>query len=449
MLIDKLCQYIHQAVSKPLPEAVEEKTKQHTLDTLAAMISGSQLKPGKLAIAYARAQGGSPQASVIGTDQLTTATMAAHINGMLAHADETDDSHAPSLTHPGCSVVPAALAMAEAMNASGDEFLRAVTVGYDVCTRTNLAITADVLKATQRSTYSISGTFGAMAAAATLAKLKPENLPYAVSYAAQQASGLSCWRRDKEHVEKAFVFGGMPARNGVCAVSMVQAGFTGVADVLEEGENFFGAFAPEGRPQALIDRLGEHYEIMRTNIKRWSVGSPIQAAVDSLMTLIHEHDLHVDDVASLTVRLPESGAETVDDRHMPDINVQHCLAMTLIDRDLTFVATQDYERMQDEQVLSVKKRITLKSDPLLNDTTPPRQGIIELTTKDGRQLSHRTYAVRGTADNPMTTEEVTKKAQDLLEPILGEATTTELIASIFSLGEVDNVTTLRSFWQLQ
>lgn len=448
MLIARLCDYVLEAIDRPLPDEVREKTKQHVLDTIAAMVSGAELKPGRLAIAYAAAQGGTPQASIVGSGLLTTVTNAAHINGMLAHADETDDSHAPSLTHPGCSIVPAALAMAEAVGASGEELLRAVALGYDICTRTNLAITEPVLRKTKRSTYSISGAFGAMAAAATLARLGPESLRYAVSYTAQQASGLSSWRRDKEHVEKAFVFAGMPARNGVAAVAMVQAGFTGVADVLEEGDTFFDAFAPDGDPEALVDGLGSRYEIMRTNVKRWSVGSPIQAAVDSLVSLIREHDLTVDEVARVTARLPVGGAETVDDRHMPDINLQHCLAVTLIDRDLTFVATQDYERMHDENVLNVKRRITLVGDPELDGTDPPRQGIIELETTDGRSLRHRTHAVRGTADNPMSADEVAKKARDLLDPVLGSDRSAELISSILGAESIGDVTALRPLFRV-
>src|SRR5215471_5613919 len=106
----ELSAYVSAALRRPLPPQVLEKTKHHVLDTIAAMVSGSRLKPGKKAIAYAQTLGGTREASVIGSRILTTAVNAALANGMLAHADETDDSHAPSLTHPGCGIVPAALA---------------------------------------------------------------------------------------------------------------------------------------------------------------------------------------------------------------------------------------------------------------------------------------------------------------------------------------------------
>jgi 2-methylcitrate dehydratase PrpD len=115
----KLSAHIAQAPRRPLPVAVTERAKHHVLDTLAAMVSGSQLLPGRRAIAYARAQGGTPEAGVIGSRIVTTAVNAALANGMLGHADETDDTHYMAGVHPGCSVVAAALAMAERGHCSG------------------------------------------------------------------------------------------------------------------------------------------------------------------------------------------------------------------------------------------------------------------------------------------------------------------------------------------
>src|SRR5205085_4019046 len=108
-----LSAYIARAPARRLPQAVAEKARHHILDTLAAMVSGARLAPGRAAIAYVRQLGGTPQASVAGSRVVTSCVNAALANGMLAHADETDDSHAPSRNHPGCAVVPAALAVAE------------------------------------------------------------------------------------------------------------------------------------------------------------------------------------------------------------------------------------------------------------------------------------------------------------------------------------------------
>ncbi len=443
VITDALAEYISSALSKPLPTAVVLKAKHHVLDTIAAMLSGTQLLPGERALAYARRLGGPAEAFVLGSGASCGYLTAAFVNGLLAHADETDDSHAPSLTHPGCSIVPAALTTADWTRASGEDLIRAVVLGYDICTRVNLAITVPVLERTQRSTYSISGAFGAMAAAASLVKLGHDSVRYALSYTAQQASGLASWRRDLEHVEKAFVFAGMPVRAGTSAVDMVLNGFTGVADVFDGPTNFMGAFSPEGAPGELARGLGTDYEILRTNIKRWPVGSPIQAAVDSLTALMAEHDLAPERIGRLTVRLPTGGAETVDDRHMPDINLQHIMAVTLLDGGLVFTASQDYARMSAPDVVELKKRIRLIADASLDNTDPPRQGIVEIELTDGTSLRHHTRAVRGTYDNPMPEDEVVRKAQDLLVPLLGEQRCAELVRAVLDLPNVDDVQRLR------
>ncbi len=134
-IIERLSAYIVAAGDRQLPQVVSEKAKHHILDTIGAIVSGSRLKLEDWQSDSIRTQGGTSEAKVIGTDILTTAINAAMANGYMAHADETDDSHAPSLTHPGCAIVPAALAMAERQNASGEAFLRAVVLGYDVSAR--------------------------------------------------------------------------------------------------------------------------------------------------------------------------------------------------------------------------------------------------------------------------------------------------------------------------
>ena len=210
------------------------------------MVSGAVLPPGVMAIRYMRAQGGTAEASVLTTGIRTTAVNAALANGMFAHADETDDFEPVTKAHPGSAVVPAALAMAEREGRTGTELIRAVVLGYDLCCRFLMTLGPDHVRATHRSAEGTSATFGAAAAAASLARLDEKGMRHALSYAAQQVSGLWSWTRDEDHVEKAFDFAGMGARNGVTAATMVQAGFTGVWDVLDGEHNMILALSTEG-----------------------------------------------------------------------------------------------------------------------------------------------------------------------------------------------------------
>jgi 2-methylcitrate dehydratase PrpD len=353
-VMERLSRYIAQAGTRKLPPAVLERTKHHVLDTIAAMVSGSRLLPGKKAIAFIRTRGGTQEAGVVASRIVTTAENAALANGMLAHADETDDSHAPSLTHPGCGIVPAALAMAEREAASGEALLRAVALGYDVGCRLTMALDAYQFREDGHSTHSFGPMFGAAAAAAAIARFDERQVRHCLSYTAQQAAGISCWMRDEEHIEKAFDFGGMPARNGVAAALMVKHGFTGVEDALSGERSFFVAYGRKPAPERLVDGLGERYEIMHTNIKRWSVGSPIQAPLDALDVLMREHRVKPGDVERITVRVAHQGANTTNDRAMPDICMQHLCAVMLLDGTVSFKAAHDDRRMRDPRVLVVR-----------------------------------------------------------------------------------------------
>jgi 2-methylcitrate dehydratase PrpD len=443
----RLSTYISGALAHPLPQAVIEKARQHVLDTVAAMISGTHLRPGQLAIAYATRLGGARQASIVGTRLLTSSVTAALANGMLAHADETDDSHAPSRTHPGCAVIPSALAIAESVHATGEQLLKTVVLGYDVATRLNYAIGPEEFAATSRSTHSFGGTFGAGAAAGALLGLDALQTRHMLSFCAQQASGIGCSVRDSEHIEKAFDFGGMPARNGATAATMAAAGFTGVDDVFSGERNFFEAYAPDAHPERLCDMLGKRFEIMETNIKKWSVGSPAQSALDAMTALMQEERIGPGDIESIQVHLPTRSARTVDNAPMPDVNVQHLLAMLLVDGTLSFNTIHDRERMQVREILALRRRITIIPSEELMHARPRRQAIVEIVTSDGRTLTRRTHAVRGSADNPMTQAEVENKAFDLIGSVFGARRARAIVGAMARLDTIPDVTALRRLWQ--
>lgn len=441
-LMHKLATYIAAAPRRALPAKVTERAKHHLLDTLAAMLSGSQLLPGRRAIEFIDTQGGVPEATVIGSDIRTTAINAALANGMHAHADETDDTYYLALVHPGCGVVPAALALAERERAGGTALLRAVVLGYDVCARMSIALGIERFRERGHSTHSFGHMFGAAAAAAAILKLNYDQTRYLLSYTAQQASGLSCWARDIEHIEKAFDFGGMPARNGVTAALMVSMKFTGVEDVFEGDRSFFHAHGLTASPEKLVADLGRRYEIMNTSIKRWAVGYPIQAPLDAVMNLIEKHDITAKNVERVTITIDEQGARTVNQRKMASINIQHLVAMMLNDGEITFASAHDEARVRDPAVLKLKSRIELAGSAAFM-RTKTTQAIVEIATRDGRRLRHHTKAVRGTAANPMPRAEVEAKSLDLLLPVLGARRARKLIDTVWRIERVTDVRELR------
>lgn len=425
-IMETVSQYISGASTLDMPEYVMEKAKIHLLDTVAAMVSGSALLPGEKAIAFVRQQGGTPEAVVVATGLRVSAVNAALANGMMAHADETDDSHKGSRSHLGCGVVPAALAMAERHRASGEALLKAIVVGYDIGARATMALNVLPFYDAARSTHSFAAIFGASAAASALAGLGPAEVRWALSYTAQQASGVNCWRRDTQHIEKAFDFGGMPARDGVSAAVMVAAGFTGVEDVFSGPRNFFMAYGVDPDPEAMARELGTRFEIMETTVKKWSVGSPAQAVVDGAYNLLREHGFDWRSVEAIDVYMNPVELNTVDNRDMPNISVQHLTAVMLIEGDLGFEASHDYGRMSDPDVLALKAKVTL----IPTATAKRRQATLSIRLADGRTLTHVSTGVHGMPGNPMSFDDVARKAEGLIRPILGATRCEELIGAI-------------------
>src|ERR1700676_1622007 len=447
-VMETLSEYMSKAATRELPEEVTEKTKQHVLDTLAAMISGTELPPGRQALAFAHAYGGKEVATVVASDLLCGPIEAALTNGMLAHADETDDSHAPSQSHPGCAVVPAALASSERFAVSGAHFLRAVALGYDVGPRITVTLGGQKFEAESHwSTHSISPLFGAAAAASCAANLNAQQMRWMLGYTAHQSSGLGAWNRDTEHVQKAFHFGGMTARSGVTSALLVQAGWTGVDDIFSGKDNFFAAYNPHADPAGLIDKLGERYEVTRTNIKKWPAGSPIQAALDAIEILRQQRPFAAAQVKQISVQLATDEAAIVNNREIPDICLQHMVAVMLLDKTVTFVSAHDKQRLKDPATLRERAKVQLIPDHELERLMPLRVAIVNITLEDGSHLTQRVDNVRGTPENPMTRDEIIAKATDLIAPILGVATCSKLIEKLFRLETLADIRELRPLLQ--
>jgi len=446
--MDVLSAYMSAARTQALSDEVAEQAKYHLLDTIAAMISGSELPPGQAAQRYIREHSGNGPATVVSSTLTAPPIDAALANGVMAHADETDDSHNESRSHPGCAVVPAALAAGEVYGIDGTGLLRAVTLGYDIGPRVVMAMGgAGFSYDSSLSTHSIAGTFGAAAAAACAAGLDARQMRWVLDYTAQQSSGIIAWRRDTDHIEKAFVFAGMPARNGVTAALLVKSGWNGVDDILSGPDNFFAAYAPKAQPDRLIEKLGERYEVTQTDIKKWAVGSPIQGPLDAIDLIREKKAFEADQVKKVTVRLAPSVATVVDNRDIPDICLQHLVAVMLIDKTVSFHAAHDKPRMQDAEVLKQRAKVNLVRDEELAKLLPVRETVVEIEFNDGARLSERVSAVRGTPRNPMGRNEVIDKARDLIAPVLGRDPSTRLIDTIFDIEKLTDVRSLRRLLQ--
>lgn len=418
-----LATHISTAQARGLAPDVAERAKQHLLDGLIAVLSGSTLRPGELGVSYARLHGAAGQSSVARGPR-TTVEIAAFANAMSAHADETDDVNNRARIHPGASIVPAALAVAEATDATGGELLTAVSLGYDVGCAVNIGAWRSHrdMERSARTTHAPGQTFGALAAAASLSPLSVQQTCVALSYAAQQVGGIAAFYGDPEHVGKAFASAAMQAQAGVRAAELARMGFTGVSDIFDGSPNPFDVFGFEGDVDRMLDDLRTTRHVMTTDIKRFPVGGPIQPAAEGLSRIIASTGIGPKDVDRVDVHLPRHGAYVVDNRDMPDISLQYVLSILLIDGEITFASSHDYARHQHPDVRGVMSRIRAIPDremePAPDSATRTWRGAVTVLTTDGRQFTERVDACRGSFENPLTWQELNSKAHMALAGVL-------------------------------
>ncbi|GAA5194089.1 MmgE/PrpD family protein [Arthrobacter gyeryongensis] len=419
----ELATHIATAQQRGLTEDLANRTKQHLLDGLIAVISGSTLRAGALGISYASLHGGTGE-STVARGPRTTLEMAAFANAMSAHADETDDVNNRARIHPGASIVPAALAVGEAMDSSGKSLLGAISLGYDVGCAVNIGAwrTHRDMEKSARTTHAPGQTFGSVAAAASLSSLSVEQVCFALSYAAQQVGGIAAFYGDPEHVGKAFASAAMQSHAGVRSAELARMGFTGVSDIFDGTPNPFDVFGSEGDPDRMLDDLRSTRHILTTDIKQFPVGGPIQPAAEGLTRIIRTDGLRPEDVASIEVRLPRHGAYVVDNRDMPDISLQYVLSVLLLDGEVTFENSHDYVRHESAEVRAIMDRIRVVADAQLEPPSDSAartwRGMVTVTTKDRRVFSERVDACRGSHENPMSWDELAAKAHMALKGIM-------------------------------
>jgi 2-methylcitrate dehydratase PrpD len=257
-----------------------------------------------------------------------------------------------------------------------------------------------------------------------LLKLPPERVADVFSYCAQQASGSWQWLLDTEHIEKSFVFAGMGARAGLHAALMVEAGFRGVHNSLDNPAGWLKSHTNSGGDSnlaGLVEGLGHRTELNHTGYKRYPVGGPAQPAVHGLLTLLP--NIATDQVTKATIAMP-GNSNAFRDAAMPALNLRYLFAIILLDGRLDFVPAQSRVRMQtDKAVLALMQKVEVVEDPAQEASkgqarTESARVVVEETS--GRRHEIFVPYVKGFPSHPMTSQEVEAKALETMSPFLGK-----------------------------
>jgi 2-methylcitrate dehydratase PrpD len=438
-----LSQYISTSQTASIPDEVCELAKRHILDTLASIVACSQLKPARLARDFALFNGGQADtAHLLGTNLKTTLLDAIFANALTTHGAEINDFCPSAFVQPGPPVISTVMGIGEAFVVSGEQLLRAVIVGYEISCRLPKALGIRNLQDFGLSSHGVGPTFGSAAAAASLLKIPQDRIGDMFGYCVQQASGSYEWLRDTEHLEKAFLFSGMPARDGAYAALLVHHGFTGVSDPFEGNPGwlvscmFLGSDSDLDK-QKLVHKLGEEFELPLVAYKRYPVGGPLQPGVEGLLTLIKM--VNRDDIVKVDIKMPGSRVNSFSNTEMPALNLRYLSAVILEDGELTFEMAASHERMATDSIRQRMETITLSHDPEQEKEPRVESAIVEVTLRSGEQKQIFIEHVLGFPQYPMNRNHVHSKAMDLLVPVLGNEQSEALVDLVWNLEKVDDI----------
>lgn len=402
-----------------IPEEARERARIVLMDALIAILSGRVLPGGAAARSFVASRANGVAAGVREFATLTTvdASTAAFVNGVLAHSDETDDSHEGARMHPSCSIVPAAMAATEAAGGTVERMLDAIAVGYDVGVALNLATWSDprVLRASRVSTHHTGAVFGSLAAVLRSQDIDPAHGATAFSYAVQHVGGATTWLRDTEHVEKGVLFGGLPARSALFSLELASLGFSGVVDPFGGPESYFDAFGVDSDPSIAVERLASPgLAVRETCIKRYPIGMPIQAAAQAVDQIVGWGRTATPD--HVFIELPQEKVHVVNNREMANISAQYVIALRLIAGEISFDVLHELAPVPNG-VEELKERVELvgvrELDEDSNGHGTTRVARVTITTGDERVTDFVAWPV-GTPRNPIGWAEIERKAQEVL-----------------------------------
>jgi 2-methylcitrate dehydratase PrpD len=424
-LVESLGNFAVRCRETGVPPAVSADAKRRLLDLVGNALAARDTAAASTVCTVALGWGGKAEAGVIGGDERCPAPAAALINGTLAHALDFDDTHLPSVLHPSSSVVPAALAAAEANGRSGTETLMAIavgneinvrlgSVGYDERRRVNLFFERG-LHAT-----SICGALASAATAALLVGLDAAGVADAIGIAASMGAGLLEANRTGGSVKRAHC--GWAAHAGVCAAQLAQSGLTGPPAVLEGRFGFFQAYCGEGAAtDRLLADLGERWEVPSVFFKPYPCNHFTHPGIDAALQLRSE-GLEPEDVAAVELGVPTAVLRTIGEPYEDKIRPRSgyhaqfsgpfTVAAALLGGGGLGLYLDDFtdERARDPRLLELASRVRCVPDAECDRIFPlrfPARMVVRTHAGETRELF--VPSSRGGPEHPLSDDELGRK----------------------------------------
>jgi 2-methylcitrate dehydratase PrpD len=425
-----------------LDATVVEHAKMCFLDLLGSAIAGHNHEYVKKLLPLAVDAGGKKESTIIGFPKKASSLWATFINGAMAHVCETDDGHKGGKIHPGATVIPPALALGESLCMSGRDFIESIIVGYEVGCRVAEAVGPEHYQIWH--TTATCGTFGAAAACGKLLKLSVNECTDALGNSGSQAAGL--WQFNEEGKMTKILHTAKAGFNGLLAALAAKNGFTGPKKILEGKKGFFQAMSQNPQPDKIFLGLGKNFKILENTFKIDASCGHTHPSIDALLKGKEKYSLVPEDIIEIKVSTYPTAIEVAGqiDPQTPyeaKFSIPFCLAVVLTYGNAD-INKFNPEILFDKKIRSLMGKISLSPNPLLDGLSPDdpksRNSHLEIVAKQGK-LFVESCSRKGSPENPLSQEDVKKKFAGLVEGIISQSKTTDLICMIEDLDQLKDL----------
>ena len=432
---DTLARLIAASDAAALPGWTYHEAQRTLINMLAVSLSASDAPPVRAITSWAAAEGSAGGATVIGSGLRASATNAAMVNGYMAHIQDYDDTHFPTVLHPTAPVWPAVLAAAETTGATGRDALAAFVLGAETACRVAMSVHPWHYDAGWHITGT-AGVFGAAAGVAWLLGLDAGQTRHALGVAGTQALGV----REVFGSDTKALHPAKAASNGLQAALLAREGFTGPDDILGGRRGFWAVLSAAGHSEEqLVGGFGERWELRSNGLKPYANGVVSHPLQDAVIWLRNEYGLTPDDAVAIRARVHPLVLELMD-RASPrwglegKFSFQHCAAAALVDgagHDAQFSDA----RVLDPVIASVRSRVTATVDPSLAE----EEVYVSIQRADGTVVERHVEHATGSPGNPMSDAALEAKYGALAAPVIGERQADSLLASAWALDTARDV----------
>ena len=417
-----------------VPAPILHEGKRCIINYLAVALYASADPSMKILTGLFEEEGGNPQATIIGSEMRTSLQNAALANGYLAHLEDYDDTHFPTVIHPSAPTIPAAMAVGERQNATGLDVLTATVLGIEVCCRIGLSVHPHHYDAGWHITGTC-GVFGSVVAAGRLLGLNEGQMVNALGIAGTQAAGV---RETFGSMSKPF-HAGRSAQSGLLAGLLAARGFTSTPTILEGRRGFAAVLSPASDMRQVTEALGERWELPNNGLKPYACGVVSHPLIDAMITLRNTHGVKAEDVLAITAKVQPLVLELMNRKH-PRIGLegkfshQHSMAVGLVDGG-AFPSQYTDNRVKDPIIIALREVITATVDPEM----PEDAAEVTVMLKNGRSITEKIDHATGAPKNPMTDGQLDDKFRNLAGRILPKKRSEKLLSMLWGIDEAEDL----------